>query len=197
MTPLIKVNDYDRKEEGKLPFLCFALEEMIENVNYALYIHDSMKKKKMTVADMENYNARMKNIPILKETMKQGLFLTLDEFKNNFPSVTSFSKRKLRKTNISELVDKNGHTILHYYACYDGITLRIGKPLSSLSKKLSQNYDVMYRVGNSFQFYDDYMINNAIRGTITGDIPDIPYEFNYRSMLIIPRQLDLETGELY
>lgn len=198
LIPLSKVNDYDRKEEDKLPFLCFALQEMIENVNFELYPDNSRKKKEMSVADIESYNARIKNIPILTETMKQGVFLTLDEFKNNLPSVTSFSKRKLRKTNITELVDKNGNAILHYYACYDGSTLRIGKPLSSLSKKLLQTYDVMYRVGDSFQYYEDRILNGSWEITInninghSANIPiDLPQHFNVR----IPRTLDLETGD--
>ena len=136
----------------------------------------------------------------MTEEMKQGIFLTLDEFKNNLPSVTSFTTRKLRKTNLSELVDKSGNVILHYFACYDGTTLRKGKPLSSLSKMLSPKYDVMYRVGNSFQLYDDHIANSSSQTTINNinghpaNIPIyLPATFNIR----VPRQLDLETGELY
>lgn len=200
LTPLTKVDDYDRKEEDQLPFLCFALEEMVENINYGLYMDNSSKRKEMTIADIENYNAKKQNFPILTQPMKQGIFITLDEFKNNLPSITSFTKRKLRKTNITQLVDKNGNVILHYYACYDGTTLRVGKPLSSLYKMVSSKYDIMYRVGNSFQLYDDHITNNSVRGTVTDmhhSSPNIPYRYSYESMTIIPRQLDLETGELY
>ena len=200
LTPLTKVDDYDRKDEDQLPFLCFALEEMVENVNFGWYMHASPTRKEMTLAGIESYNAKMKSFPILTQPVKQGVFLTFDEFKNNLPSVTSFTKRKLRKTNITELVDKNDNVILHYYACYDGTTLRIGKPLSSLSKMVSPKYDILYRVGNSFQLYDDQIVNNAVQGSVT-DIhrssPSIPYQYSYQSMNIIPRQLDLETGEFY
>jgi hypothetical protein len=194
------MNDYDSKEEDKLPFLCFALEEMIENVSFELYLDSSGKKKEMSVADIESYNARMKDIPILRDTIRQGVFLTFDEFKNNLPSVTSFSRRKLRKTNITELVDKNGNTILHYYACYDGSTLRIGKPLFSLSKKVLETYDVMYRVGDSFQYYEDRIVNGSWEITInnindhSANIPVyIPQHFNVN----VPRTVDVETGDFY
>ena len=45
LTPDKKVEDYDPKDENKLPFFCFALEKMIENVNYEYYIKDLEKKK--------------------------------------------------------------------------------------------------------------------------------------------------------
>jgi hypothetical protein len=200
LTPLLKVNDYDRTEEDKLPFLCFALQEMIETVNFEWYLDNSRKKKEMSVADIESYNARIKNIPILTETMKQGVFLTWNEFKNNLPSVTSFSKRKLSKTNVTGLFDKNGNAILHYYACYDGTTLQIGKPLSSLSKKLLQGYDVMYRVGDSFQYYEDRILNDSWEppvNSIKGHFTNLPIYLQNHFSVSIPRQLDLETGNFY
>ena len=46
LTPDKKIEDYDPKDENKLPFFCFALEKMIENVNYEYYIKDLEKKRK-------------------------------------------------------------------------------------------------------------------------------------------------------
>jgi hypothetical protein len=199
LTPLTKIEDYNKKEEGKLPFLCFALEKMVENVNYQTYINYSREKKKMTIEDIENYNAKIKNIPILTEPIKKGVFMTFDEFKNNLPSVTIFSKRKLRR-NIFEIVDKKDNTILHYYAYYDGTTFGKGKPLSSLSHKLLQNHDVLYKVGNSFQFYETHIMNGNMQTTINdinGYSTNIPIFIPDRSILRVPRQIDLETGEIY
>ena len=51
----------------------------------------------MSVEDIEKYNATTKNIPIINEPIKKGVFLTFNEFKNNNPSVISFSKRKIPK----------------------------------------------------------------------------------------------------
>jgi hypothetical protein len=45
--------------------------------------------------------------------------------------------------------------------------------------------------------YDNQIVNNSVRGSVT-DInhssPSIPYRYSYEAMNIIPRQLDLETG---
>ena len=203
LTPDKKVEDYDPKDENKLPFFCFALERMIENVNYGYYIKDIEKKKKMSVEDIHEYNAASKNIPILNEPIKKGVFLTFYEFKNNQPSVASFSKRKLQKKKIYEIVDERDNVIFDYFAYYDGEKLAIGKHLASLfdrkpldnlfEKKISQDNYGMYRVHNSFQFFENYFEYGGRETVITGANPDIPTI----SYIKIPRQLDMETGKIY
>ena len=61
-----KVEDYDPKDENKLPFFCFALEKMIENVNYELYLKDLEKKKKMSAQDILEYYATAKEYTYIK-----------------------------------------------------------------------------------------------------------------------------------
>ena len=194
LTPLTESNGYDRKEEGSLPFLCFALEQMIENAHFDLYLDESAKRKEMTLADVENYNAGMKNIPILKEPIKRGVFMTLDEFKRNMPSVTSFTVRKLKKTKIDVLEDEKGNTIVNYFIFYDGTTLRINQPKAHLSKKTSRNYNILYRVGDSFQFYEQIFFQSNPSQSNPGSAERI---LPYTSIDNIPRLLDLETGEIY
>ncbi len=207
LTPLTESNGYDRNEEGSLPFLCFALEQMIENAHFDLYLDESVKRKEMTLADVENYNAGMKNIPILKEPIKRGVFMTLDEFKRNMPSVTSFTARKLKKTKIDVLEDEKGNTIVNYFAFYDGTTLRINQPKAHLSKKTTRNYNILYRIGDSFQcyeqvFYQDNYSKTTQGGmmapTTSGRVQPIPIPLvSSNAIDNIPRLLDLETGEIY
>lgn len=201
LTPLKKVEEYFKEDEGKLPFFCFALEKMVENLNFELYTNDGIEKKKMTLADINNYNAKARNIPILTDPMIKGVFLTLDEFKNNTPSVTAFTKRKLKGTNIPQIADEKDNVILHYFAYYDGNTLGIGKPLSSFVKKhFLQKDDVLYRVGNSFQYFENHIENGSHQASVSSineNFPDIPISIPNRSIFRIPRQIDLETGEIY
>ena len=75
---------------------------------------------------------RRKNIPILSEPVKKGVFLTFNEFKNNQPSVISFSKKKMPKKKIYEITDEKGNVILDYFAYYDGEKLAIAKHLADL-----------------------------------------------------------------
>ena len=197
-TPNKKVEDYDPKDENKLPFLCFALEKMIENVNYEFYIKDLEKKKKMSVEDIEKYNAESKNMPILNETIKKGVFLTFDEFKNNQPSVISFSKRKILKKKIYEIVDEKDNVILHYFAYYDGEKLAIAKHLSGLfTTNISQDNYGIYKVGNSFQFFENHFQNTGRQTNTIVDNQNIPIYIPGSEIVRVPRQIDMETGEVY
>jgi hypothetical protein len=197
ITPDKKVEDYDPKDENKLPFLCFALEKMAENFNYGQYIKDFEKKKKMSVEDIEKYNATIKNIPILNEPTKKGVFLTFNEFKNNLPSVISFSKRKIPKKKIYEIIDEKDNVIFDYFAYYDGEKLAIAKNLSSLfdtrrlnnpfRRNISQDNYGMYKINGSFQFFENYF---QYKAPTNSNIPTY-------ILVRVPRQIDLETGEIY
>src|SRR5437868_9039860 len=83
LTPDAKVEDFSARNENQLPFLCFALEKMVENVNFDLYTKNLAAKKKMSVKEINEYNDKEKNIPILTGPINHGLFLTFQEFKNN------------------------------------------------------------------------------------------------------------------
>ena len=157
LTPDTKVEDFDPKDENKLPFFCFALEKMIENVNYELYARDLERKKKMSEGDIEKYNATIKNIPILNEPIKRGVFVTFNEFIKNGPSVISFSKSKILKKKIYEIIDEKGNVILDYFAYNDGKKPAIAKHLADLfAANVSQDNFGIYRVNNSFQFFENY-----------------------------------------
>jgi hypothetical protein len=192
LTTDTKVEDYDPKDENKLPFLCFALEKMVENINYELYIKDLEKKKKMSVEVIQEYNATAKNIPILNEPVKKGVFLTFNEFKNNQPSVISFSKKKIPKKKIYEITDEKGNVILDYFAYYDGEKLAMAKRLADLfATNISQDNYGMYKVNNSFQFFESYL---RYIYTNTGNINQ---DFRSYILVKVPRQVDMETGEIY
>lgn len=199
LTPDTKVEDYDAKDENKLPFFCFALEKMIENINYEIYVKDLDQKKKMSVEDIEKYNAETRNIPILNEAIKKGIFITFNEFKNNQPSVISFSKRKIPKRKIYEITDEKGNVIRHYFAYYDGEKLAIVKRLSDLvARNISQDNYGIYKVGDSFQFFENYPQSTSGSTSVNVDNNNIPVYIPGREIIIkVPRQIDLETGEVY
>lgn len=195
LTPDAKVADYDPKDENKLPFFCFALEKMVENVNYGFYIKDLEQRRKMTLEEVEKYNTGAKNIPVLNESIKAGVFLNFEEFKNNRPSVTMFSKRKILKKKIYEIADEKGNIITHYFAYFDGEKLAMGKPLTGLfAANISQDNYNIYKVGNSFQFFENHIL---IRQEDDTYVSNDTYTGTRHSIVWVPRQIDMETGEVY
>ncbi|MEJ7671596.1 MAG: hypothetical protein WKF59_02520 [Chitinophagaceae bacterium] len=79
------VDGYNQSNEEKLPFICFALEKMVENINYEIYSNVFDNKKKMSLAEIMIYNEKIKNISILTEPINKGVYLTFDELKTTHP----------------------------------------------------------------------------------------------------------------
>lgn len=197
--PTLKnVEEYNPDDESKLPFLCFALEKMIENVNYDLYTHGFENKKKMSLKDIGAYNAKSNNMPILNEAVRKGIFMTFDEFKNNRPSVLSFNKRKIPKKKIDEIIDEKGNVILHYFAYYDGEKLAMYKSFATLFAVSRSQYNFgIYKIGNSFQFFENQIENTMAANNLTTKDVNVPIKTPQRIVYRVPRQIDLETGEIY
>lgn len=198
LTALKNVEEYNPEDENKLPFLCFALEKMIENINYGLYTDNYENKKKMSLEDIDAYNTKSYNIPILNEAVSKGIFMTFDEFKNNRPSVLSFSKRKIPKKKIDEIVDEKGNVVLHYFAYYDGEKLAMHKSFASLFavSRVQYNFGI-YKIGNSFQFFENQIENTTATNNLTTKDVNVPIKTPQRIVFRVPRQIDLETGEIY
>ncbi|MGI8582063.1 MAG: hypothetical protein ACR2KX_07700 [Chitinophagaceae bacterium] len=200
LSPITKTEGYDAADEKKLPFFCFALERMVENINYEYYIKNVGNKKKMSREEIEEYNDKTINIPILNSLTKKGVFLTFEEFKNNQPSILSFSKRKILKKKIYEILDEKDNVILHYFGYYDGEKLAIAKRLSTLfTGKISQDNYGIYRVGNSFQFFENHVLNGRAEVGVWGNNqPKNSNIINPGSNIVwVPRQIDMESGEIY
>jgi hypothetical protein len=198
LTTYIKVEDYDASNEKKLPFLCFALEKMIENINYEQFIKNIANEKKMIIEDIKKYNDNSKNIAILNETIKKGVFKTFDEFKNNQPSIINFSKRKIPNKKIYEIIDEENSVIVNYFAYYDGEKFAKSKSLSSLSaNRTSQDNFGIYRIGNSFQFFENLVLNTDFSVNISYKNTIVPLKVPVNNLNAVPRQIDLETGEVY
>ena len=87
--------------------------------------------------------------------------------------------------------------ILDYFAYYDGEKLAAAKNLSSLfdtrrlnifRRNISQDNYGMYKINSSFQFFENYFQNEP--STNSNNIPTY-------ILVKVPRQIDLETGQVY
>jgi hypothetical protein len=197
LTPKISGEEFDPKEESKLPFLCFALEQLIEKINFPVYLRNVDKKKKMSMEDIEKYNAASFNIPVLNEPIKKGVYVTFEEFKNNQPSILSFRRKKLIN-NLWEITDDNKNMIFKYFAYFDGTKLAITKHLAGMfDKNVSKDNFMMYRVGNSFQFYQQNNRTYTDNTMVVTDRYSVSIPVTSTMKDLVPRQVDLETGEVY
>ena len=187
--------EYNPKEEGSLPFLCFSLENMVEKMNYDEYFDHLTNKRSMTQEELIEVRTKEKHMLILQEPTKQGVFVTFDEFKNNTPSITAFNKNIFPKQKVYELLDAKKNVILHYYACFDGDKLLMPIPYSlMLPGNTNQTNPVAYRVGNSFEFYQ--MIGN-MDAELKFSQSTRRLRLPHKNLEYLPRQIDMETGLAY
>ena len=189
-----EITQYNPKDEYTLPFFCFSLENMFEKMNYDDYFNHLTNKRSLTLEELTEKLTKEKQLPILHEQIKQGIFLTFEEFKNNTPSIVSFTKNQIATNKVFELLDSNKNVILHYYACFEGEKLLMPLPYTLLLKgKTKQANPVAYRVGNSFEFTQ--LIGNLD--------PGIKYSKSFgiyshgKNPEYLPRQIDMESGLLY
>ncbi|MEO8854660.1 MAG: hypothetical protein ABI359_12840 [Ginsengibacter sp.] len=203
---LTSKEDFNPDDESDLPYFCFTLENMIEKADYS-FINELDEKKKMTFEDVAHYNEAANNLPVLKDAIKTGVFLTLDEFKNNQPSIKLFKTRTLKKRTFNEITDEKENVIHHYFAYFDGHDLFIYTAPLLTANHVTKNYSIAYRVGNSFQLYQSHTrtfpqrvnINTPQNSSSQTGLSSlaIPVIVPSKETFSIPGQLDLDTGEIF
>lgn len=199
---------YDPSNEDHLPFLCFALEQMTEIPNYRFFVSQLSGKKKKSLQEIESYNHKREELPVLQNGLKKGVFLTFEEFRNNNPSVTSFSKQRGFKGRTYIILDDKHNEIVNYFAYFTGEALGIKPDMNSfLAARNLKNVEPPFlnRSGNSYEFFmidapDDTTgdMNTTIGGKDAHiQSPGFLRFVNGPGTILVPRIIDMETGEIY
>ncbi|MBP6431045.1 MAG: hypothetical protein KA319_04705 [Ferruginibacter sp.] len=159
-------------------------EGMIEVFDFSVSVANIGKLPKKNWIQVVDFNKAYYDAPILKDSIvKNGIFLTFKEFKNNSPSIQVFKEKTIKYGLINKenyLEDEKGNRITTYWGyCKDGV-IKIGK----------YGNDKLYRKNNTFEFFykykNAYTNTNAFGGN--GAREDEVW---------FPYQLDMETGNIY
>lgn len=157
--------------KSNLSFFTFSLRSLIETRDFNKLIKNIKVEKGLTMASIDSFNHKRFLLPVLTAAkINKGVFINFKEFAENSPSVTDY---EVDKNNM--LLIKSAPSESHYYWAYcDEEGLHI-----STSSKTN-----LIRVGNTFEFF-------IIDGIYVGN--DVTGLYNvYR-----PRQIDMETGDIY
>lgn len=156
-------------------------------------------RRKISSQEIEEYNNRRFNIPILTETPQKGLYLSFEEFKNNTPSVTNYKVSPDKKTDDVYSIDEKGKETLlrNVYGYSDGKNIYL---------KSAGNFFKLYRSNNAFNLYGAKSLKKS-RQYFTpekmltlGLNPDTFSKNNTKvnyNLKLNPYQVDLETGIIY
>jgi hypothetical protein len=171
-----------------------SLQVLIDVLDFSNAINQFDKQTKKTFAQIQEFNERINNIPVLKDSsFKKGVYLSFDDFKNNRPSIIEFKEMKMHygKLNANTeiyLEDMKGQTISNYWGYSDGKGFRYGM----------LGNDKIYRIQNTFCFFIKvvgYTVDRDNQGLYGGS--DINTISKDRYETWVPFQIDMETGEVY
>ena len=161
-----------------------AIINALDNL-FTLNTSAILQRKKYTLAQVEEFNSRVFDHPILQTTKyKKGVYVTFSEFLNNEPSLDYISTNQNKYGDVLYLNDGSGkeYASNKFWGYCDGVD-----PFIISSK----NFFKLVRIQNTFEFYG--IKNLRERFDYTGDV--MRKRKPALDMLIY--QLDIETGETY
>ncbi len=162
----LKVEFYLKKGTGYYPLYRFdstiiynwnSKEELSEQIskafisstqklsNLSIYITD--KKNTLTYQQIDSFNNISRNIPLLKQAaVQRGIYLTLNQFKENQPSYRNFEISSSEAADLLYVKGKNleDSVISDAWAFSDGTKMFI---------RIGYNFFPLYKIGNNFEFY--------------------------------------------
>ena len=191
--------DSIKEKNNDLSFFRNTLIASIKNEDFSSFFAKAGSGKKMIRSEIDSFNAKRLMIPSLLATkFNQGVFLNSLEFINNEPSVKEFKKNQKGKL-ISIGEKKAGYMVYFAFADENGIHIK--------DSKNSQ----LFRINNCFEFLSEevfYFPKSAVEVFLDA-IPapqsiygmQIPQNMTSSQtkikVIFVPRQLDMETGEVY
>jgi hypothetical protein len=178
----------------RLVHLKNSLHALIEVLDFSNGINQFDKQPKKNINEIEEFNKKMNNIQILKDSgFKKGVYLSFDDFKNNRPSIIDFREKKMSYGTFNAntevyLEDMKGETISNYWGYSDGKEFRYGM----------LGNEKIYRIQNTFCFFIKvvgYRIDRSNEGYFGGSSINPISKDKYETW--VPFQIDMETGEIY
>lgn len=201
---LYQLRDENIKAEGSglklndLSFFTCAIKELIEKPDYNNLLVKIADKRKFSISEINAFNEKRFSLPILTtEKYNQCVFLSSDEFINNAPSIKDFKIN--RKGELSDYGNKKERLKASWaFADRNGLHFKSAKEPE------------IFRTGNTFEFFREEVIyvSRTIAGSFIDIFSFIPTPGLYgppinsssqtrQKVIIVPRQLNMETGEVY
>ena len=179
---------------GKQP--SFALETgLIASLRkLSINIHvDTRKLQCLSRPQIDSFNAVSGNYPVLQETIaKKGVYMSLDQFRNNQPAYTKFRMR-FRSSSDDVIIPGSGKgaedTVVKAWAVCDG---------EKMYFRINNNYFALFKSGATYDFYGfDIHFKTSTGNRNTGLGIQMLTMMTSKATKSKPLQVNLENGEVY
>jgi hypothetical protein len=159
-----------------------------------------MGRKKFSLEEISRHNEDDFNMPALKDTsLRKGVYMTFDEFKNNNPSQTHFELKEDKLTDIIYIKQPDGteYVARDIWGYCNGEKAFI---------KSADNFFLLQRAANAFYIFGAKNIKRTETNTTSaasynsgnsGMAAPVYYTSSKTAIQLEPFQLDWSTGKLY
>lgn len=188
-------------KKNDLSFFLFTLKSLIETYDFDELINRVDLKKNLSLKSIDSFNNKRFLLPVLiADSLKKGIFLSVKDYINNTP-VPDSAYRFDKKGRLFKRDDKTTEIFYFYNNNEVGFSMR-----------LLENTNII-RIGNTFEVFmmNDVYLAKTAAGNLLGLIPDTKFpgvdglertEFNAGNgarlhLMKVPRQINMETGEIY
>jgi hypothetical protein len=193
----IKLND--------LSYFNRTIRSVIEKTDFDKLVTKITEKRKFASYEINAFNNRRFDLPVLTAVKyNEGVFLSSKEFINNNPSIKSFTINKKGKL---AAYGNGKEKFAASWAFADS---------NGLHKRSANNVEI-FRTGNTFEFFNEETVHvsRTIAGIFFDALAAVPMPGTFMSpvtpldrtsvnttqtrvkTIIVPRQLNMETGEIY
>lgn len=186
--------------KNDLSFFMFVLKSQLEQIDLNQIVEKYDSKRSLSFHNVDSFNKKRFLIPVSNvQNIKKGVFLTFDEFKNNTPSIEQYELKQVKKETYW-VNSRNSERINDFYLMCDSIGIHTGA-----EKRIS-----VIRVGKTFEFFGAAYIpvSHSLIGNLlnSGSATNVylPYgpTFGFADGgelqgINAPRQINMETGEIY
>lgn len=183
-------------------FITVSFAESLKKLSKSIAT-DFTSKKWITRQQIDSFNTKNRQLPIFNEPIKKGIFLSVDELRNNRPSFTSFSASFSENADMLYVkgININDSAITDAFAFSDGKDVFI---------KQKANFFQLQQKGTNFEFYGFNNISvsqlttpgssgsgNAARNAIELGVTGLLSQINMKRKELQLRILDIDTGKYY
>lgn len=200
---LLNLNQLSLKKND-LSFFTYAIKSALEICDFDFLKSKIPNTKQLSLANIDSFNLARFRLPVLTtNTLKKGIYLDYKELLNNSPSVTNFELKSIKKVQFY-FNNQKEERVKKWFAVMDDSGLHSGATAN----------DKIIRVGNTFEgFTLHYMqLPKTAAGTLLNVAAVGLNLANYESKVyypvdfgkgitlypvLVPRQFNLDTGEIY
>lgn len=180
-------------KKNDLSFFTYAIKSLIEKFDFTSLIEKAANTKKFSIHQIDSFNRKRFLLPVLTASnLNYGVFFNFKDFSSNAPATTDYKFKRIKGQDFLYIKNDSANSHL-YFAISDSTGLHFSS---------SKRNDII-RIANTFEFFsfDDIYLPKTAGGNLLSMAFGYPGYGDFtgarKQYVLVPRQINMETGEIY